>query len=278
MVAAFEPSDFQFWLALLAVFHGGYRLICCISRTANRTLMRGWRADMKQSSDKFNKFLHPKIKIRLKAEWMIVFCVMVAMSLYPSFQEFNGEICLYPSGFAADDAGTVYIGKDGEILCVYPDGTTRELRIPHYRGSYGMTVEGNVILIGRSYGLDGYQLNLSDGSVEPVMFESPMEVGSWLYTTESGDVYRMKNWSLRYRIERQLPDGTWQTVYIMEEREFYMKLVLLFSNVIGLSVLLLLMLCSAWTQGYFDGKTHGKPWKILVKVTLPPEGGQKDGT
>ena len=278
MVAAFEPSDFQFWLTLLAVFHGGYRLICCISRTANRTLMRGWRADMNQSSDKFNKFLRPKIKIRLKAEWMIVFCVMVAMSLYPSFQEFNGEICLYPSGFAADDAGTVYIGKDGEILCVYPDGTTRELRIPHYRGSYGMTVEGNVILIGRSYGLDGYQLNLLDGSVEPVMFESPMEVGSRLYTTESGDVYRMKNWSLRYRIERQLPDGTWQTVYIMEEREFYMKLVLLFSNVIGLSVLLLLMLCSAWTQGYFDGKTHGKPWKILVKVTLPPEGGQKDGT
>lgn len=278
MVAAFEPSDFQFWLALLAVFHGGYRLICCISRTANRTLMRGWRADTKQSSDKFNKFLHPKIKIRLKAEWMIVFCVMVAMSLYPSFQEFNGEICLYPSGFAADDAGTVYIGKDGEILCVYPDGTTRELRIPHYRGSYGMAVEGDVLLICYPNRLDGRQVNLLDGSVEPVMFESPMEVGSWLYTTESGDVYRMKNWSLRYRIERQLPDGTWQTVYIMEECEFYMKLVLMFSYGIGLPALVLLMLYSAWTQGYFDGKTHGKPWKILVKVTLPPEGGQKDGT
>ena len=36
---------------------------------------------MKQSSDKFNKFLHPKIKIRLKAEWMIVFCVMVSIRM-----------------------------------------------------------------------------------------------------------------------------------------------------------------------------------------------------
>ena len=109
------------------------------------------------------------------------------------------------------------------------------------------------------------------------MLESPIEVGSRLYTTESGDIYRMKNWLLRYRIERQLPDGTWQTVYIMEEREFYMKLALMFSYGIGLPALVLLMLYSAWTQGYFDGKTHGKPWTILIKVTLPPEGGRKDG-
>lgn len=278
MVAAFEPSDFQFWLALLAVFHGGYRLICCISRTANRTLMRGWRADMKQWSDKIKTLLQPKIKLRFKVEAIILFYIIMFIAIYPFLQMLSGEFCPLPNGFAADDAGTVYIGKDKEILCVYPDGTTRELRIPHYRGSYGMTVEGNVILIGRSYGLDGYQLNLLDGSVEPVMLESPMEVGSWLFTTESGDVYRMKNWSLRYRIERQLPDGTWQTVYIMEEREFYMKLALMFSYGIGLPALVLLMLCSAWTQGYFDGKTHGKPWKILIKVTLPPEGGQKDGT
>lgn len=278
MVAAFEPSDFQFWLASLAVFHGGRCFACCISSTANHTLMRGWRDDMKQWSDKIKTLLRPKIKLRFKVECIILFYIIMFIAIYPFLQMFCGEFCPLPNGFAADDAGTVYIGKDGEILCVYPDGTTRELRIPHYRGSYGMTVEGNVILIGRSYGLDGYQLNLLDGSVEPVMLESPMEVGSWLYTTESGDVYRMKNWLLRYRIERQLPDGTWQTVYIMEEREFYMKLALLFSYGIGLPALLLLTLYSAWTQGYFDGKTHGKPWKILVKVTLPPEGGQKDGT
>lgn len=278
MVAAFEPSDFQFWLALLAVFHGGYRLICCISRTTNRTLMRGWRADMKQWSDKIKTLLQPKIKLRFKVEAIILFYIIMFIAIYPFLQMLSGEFCPLPNGFAADDAGTVYIGKDKEILCVYPDGTTRELQIPYYGGSYGMAVEGDVLLICYPNRLDGRQVNLLDGSVEPVMLESPIEVRSRLYTTESGDIYRMKNWLLRYRIERQLPDGTWQTVYIMEEREFYMKLALMFSYGIGLPALVLLMLCSAWTQGYFDGKTHGKPWKILVKVTLPPEGGQKDGT
>ena len=232
---------------------------------------------MKQWSDKFNGFLHPKIKLRFKAEWIVLFYIIMLMAIYPLFQVVTGELCTFPNSFAADDAGTVYIGKDREILCVYADGTTREFRIPYYGGGYGMAVDGDVLLICYPNRLDGRQVNLLDGSVEPVMLESPMEVGSWLYTTESGDVYRMKNWSLRYRIERRLADGTWQTVYTMEEHEFYMKLSLMFSYGIGLPVLVLLTLYSAWTQGYFDGKTHGKPWTILIKVTLPPEGGQKEG-
>ena len=233
---------------------------------------------MKQWSDTIKTLLQPKIKLRFKVEAIILFYIIMFIAIYPFLQMLSGEFCPLPNGFAADDAGTVYIGKDKEILCVYPDGTTRELQIPYYGGSYGMAVEGDVLLICYPNRLDGRQVNLLDGSVEPVMLESPIEVGSRLYTTESGDIYRMKNWLLRYRIERQLPDGTWQTVYIMEEREFYMKLALMFSYGIGLPALVLLTLYSAWTQGYSDGKTHGKPWEILIKVTLPPEGSQKDGT
>lgn len=233
---------------------------------------------MKQWSDTIKTLLQPKIKLRFKVEAIILFYIIMFIAIYPFLQMLSGEFCPLPNGFAADDAGTVYIGKDKEILCAYPDGTTSELQVPYYGGSYGMAVEGDVLLICYPNRLDGRQVNLLDGSVEPVMLESPIEVGSRLYTTESGDIYRMKNWLLRYRIERQLPDGTWQTVYIMEEREFYMKLALMFSYGIGLPALVLLTLYSAWTQGYSDGKTHGKPWEILIKVTLPPEGSQKDGT
>lgn len=175
---------------------------------------------MKQWSEKFNEFLHPKIKLRFKAEWIILFYIMMLIAIYPFFQMLAGEFCPFPNSVAADDAGTVYIGKDRMILCVYTDGTTREFRIPYYGGGYGMAVEGDVLLICYPNRLDGRQVNLLDGSVEPVVLESPIEAGSRLHTTESGDVYRMKNWLLRYRVERQLADGTWQTVYTMEEREF----------------------------------------------------------
>ena len=98
----------------------------------------------------------------------------------------------------------MYIGKDKEILCVYPDGTTRELQIPYYGGSYGMAVEGDVLLICYPNRLDGRQVNLLDGSVEPVSARSlPIEVGRAGCIRRRAEIsYRMKNWLLRYRIER----------------------------------------------------------------------------
>lgn len=235
---------------------------------------------MKQWSDKIKTLLQPKIKLRFKAEFIILLYIIMFIAIYPFFQVLTGRVSLEPNSFAADDAGTVYIGQARKILCVYTDGTIREIPIPRFDDGYGLDVEEDALFIGLTnyYSkLDGRRVSLLDGSIEPVKLAVPLTPRNSRYTTDSGDVYRLKNRLFRYRIERQLPDGTWQTVYTMEEREFYMKLALMFSYGIGLPALVLLTLYSAWTQGYSDGKTHGKPWKILIKVTLPPEGGRKDG-
>ena len=222
------------------------------------------------------QFLRPAKRIRFKASFIIFINIIGWAGLFLLSQLISGRVCLEPASFAADDAGTVYIGQQNRILCIYNDGTIREIQIAYYDDGYGLSVGEDALLIGVSDELEGERVRLSDGSIEQVTLASALTPGNRRYTTDSGDVYRLKNRLLRYRIERQTPDGAWQTIYTMSARDFSVKIALLLVYGVGLPLLVLLTLYSAWTQGCYDGKTHGKPLKMLVEVTIPSKSNQDD--
>lgn len=174
------------------------------------------------------------MKEKLVSHWPVAGLLLAILVIGPLvLATIAGRVCLGYNGFAVDQAGVLYLGRNHEIIAACADGSVlRRWAAPTSRG-YRFT-----ILEDRCYLLAGercYVLDLCGDLLEVQGAEAAPEFRTWpnrSFAAPDGSIYRLRSPFLRTTIVKELT-GVRTVVFQMPWRDYIPRLLLLAGSCIA---------------------------------------------